>query len=143
MQIKALHKNFQMPKRKLSSGGYDISMPESGSYIPGSKGLDYLIPLGFSAAIPEGHVAMLLPRSGTGVKTLLELGNTCGVIDADYRGEWKAAIRTKDDQPLSWEVGDELLQFLIVPVTAPILELVECLDETARSSGGFGHTDSH
>jgi dUTP pyrophosphatase len=94
--------------------------------------------LGFAAAIPPGHIGLLLPRSSTGAKHGMELNNTCGVIDSDYRGEWKAAIRTKSGIPFSWEAGERILQFMIIPVADVMLELVDSLEETSRGSGGFG-----
>jgi dUTP pyrophosphatase len=113
-----------------------LYMPEAGI----ASGVSQVFGLGFAAAIPEGFVALLLPRSGTGAKFGLELNNTCGVIDSDYRGEWKAALRTKDGRPFRWEADDRLLQALIVPVATVDLVQVEDLDETERGEGGFGST---
>lgn len=103
-------------------------------------GITKMIGLGFSAAVPPGHVALLLPRSSVGAKFGLELNNSCGVIDSDYRGEWKAALRTKSGIEYSWSAGERVLQFLVVPVATVSLEQVETLDETARGTGGFGST---
>lgn len=100
-----------------------------------------MVPLGFAAEVPVGHVALLLPRSGAGAKHGLALNNTVGVIDADYRGEWKACLRVKNTLPLSWEAGERLLQFVIVPVTTPELQVVESLETTERGEGGFGSTN--
>jgi dUTP pyrophosphatase len=111
-------------------------MPESGNCWGTSK----LVGLGFATEIPQGHVALILPRSGTGSKFGLELNNTCGVIDADYRGEWKAALRTKDGSVFSWGINDRVLQFLVIPVSNPTLELVESVSKTDRGTGGFGST---
>lgn len=118
------------------SGAYDIYMPEAGmaGIIPVS------CPLGFSAEVPPGHVALLLPRSGVGSKYGLELLNTCGVIDPDYRGEWKATLATKNGYAFQWGKGDRILQFLIVPVATVQLELAGSLGVTARGTGGFGST---
>ena len=88
--------------------------------------------------VPAGNVALLMPRSSAGAKFGLELNNTVGVIDADYRGEWKAALRTKDGKPFSWVAGERLLQFLIIPVTQVTLERVDELSDTSRGTGGFG-----
>lgn len=137
MQIQSLHPAFIMPtKASEKAGAYDIYMPEAGT----ADGTSRMFGLGFATAIPDGYVALLLPRSSMGAKHGLELNNTCGVIDSDYRGEWKAALRTKSGLPISWESGDRVLQFLIVPVATVRLELVESLDETKRGSGGFGST---
>jgi dUTP pyrophosphatase len=137
MKIQPIHPQFYMPtKASDKAGAFDIYMPEAGT----ADGASRFFGLGFAAAIPDGHVGLLLPRSSTGAKRGLELNNTCGVIDSDYRGEWKAALKTKSGIPLSWEAGERLLQFLVVPIASVELEQVESLDETNRGEGGFGST---
>ena len=137
MNIQSLHPAFIMPtKASDKAGAFDIYMPEAGKATESSQ----LIGLGFAAAVPEGYVGLLLPRSSTGAKFGLELNNTCGVIDSDYRGEWKAALKTKSGAPFSWAKGDRLLQFMVVPIANVTLELVDSLDTTARGTGGFGST---
>ena len=137
MQIKAIHHNFVMPiKGTEKAGAFDIYMPEPGAV---SNNGTKMVNLGFAAAVPEGHVALLLPRSGVGSKYGVELNNTCGVIDSDYRGEWKASVKTKGGL-FRWDTEDRVLQFLIVPVADVQLELVDELGETKRSDGGFGST---
>lgn len=135
MRIQSLHTNFIMPtKGSDQAGAHDIYMPEAGT----ANGTYNLVGLGFSAAVPTGHVALLLPRSSTGAKFGLELNNSVGVIDSDYRGEWKASLRTKSSLPFNWDKGERVLQFLVVPVTQVTLELVDSLDATERGAGGFG-----
>ncbi|QKE55124.1 dUTPase [Pseudomonas phage PAP02] len=137
MEIKQLSPNFIMPVRASdTAGGYDIFMPEGGVAYPNQP---TTVKLGFSAAVPEGHVALLLPRSGTGSKAGLRLRNTCGVIDSDYRGEWVAVVST-DREPFHWKAGSRQIQMVIVPVATPELQLVEELSETNRGEGGFGST---
>lgn len=143
MKIKALHPNFKMPtKGSDKAGAWDIYMPEGGSLSDTRTREPATVKfgLGFAAAVPEGHVALILPRSSTGAKYGLELNNTCGVIDSDYRGEWMAVLRTKSKTNWStaWSPGERLLQFLIVPVADVTLEQVDDLDETSRGTGGFG-----
>lgn len=136
MRIKPLHSNFTLPiKSTKGAGAFDIYMPESGSVFGNAP---TSVPLGFAAEVPENHVALIFPRSGVGAKTGLELNNTCGVIDSDYRGEWRAFLRTKSGEHFSWNSNERLLQFLIVPVSQVTLELVDDLNETNRGSGGFG-----
>lgn len=137
MKIKSLHPLFKLPtKSSEHSAGYDLYMPEAGSLM---LGLVQKVPLGFAAAIPPGYVGLIVPRSGVGAKEGVELNNTCGVIDADYRGEWMAFLRTKNpDSTYTWNTGDRLLQVLFVPVQSFNLELVESLEDTDRGIGGFG-----
>lgn len=135
MRIQSLHHGFIMPtKGTEQAGAFDIYMPEAGI----ADGFSKLVGLGFAAEVPSGYVALLLPRSSTGAKYGLELNNTVGVIDSDYRGEWKAAVRTKNREPWSWSAGDRLFQFLLVPVLSPVLELVASVSKTERGEGGFG-----
>lgn len=135
MRIKPMHPDFKMPaKGSDKAGAFDIHMPEDGEV----SGIKALVPLGFAAEVPEGCVALILPRSSTGAKFSVELNNTCGVIDSDYRGQWFAALRTKDNSTFKWTKGERVLQFLIVPVVDVKLELVNALDETDRGAGGFG-----
>ena len=135
MRIKPISNNFIMPtKGSNDAGAIDLYMPEAGSV----DGIETKIPLGFAAAIPKGYVGLLLPRSGVGAKHGLELNNTCGVIDADYRGEWVAVMRTKSGNEFCWQAKDRVLQCVLVPVLSPTLERVEDLDATDRGEGGFG-----
>lgn len=140
MNIKPLHPNFKLPVRSTDlAGGYDIFMPEDGVISPrGNHGI--MVGLGFSASVPKGHVALLLPRSGTGAKKGLALNNTVGVIDPDYTGEWKACLRVHNNDSLEWFSGDRIVQFIIVPVATPELQIVDELDSTLRGEGGFGST---
>lgn len=135
-KIKPLHPNFKLPTRGEGSAGFDLYMPEPGE----ATGTTKMVGLGFATEIPPGYVGLLLPRSGVGAKHGLEVNNTCGVIDSDYRGEWKAAIRTKSGIPHTWAAGDRLLQAIIVPYWAGQFEIVDELPETIRGDGGFGHS---
>ncbi len=117
------------------AGAYDIYMPEAG-YVHGEP---EFVGLGFASEIPRGYVALLLPRSSSGAKHGLELNNTCGVIDSDYRGEWKAAMKTKSGIKFAWNAGDRVLQFLLLPIHTPRLELVDSVSKSDRE-GGFGST---
>lgn len=136
MRIKQLHPNFIMPTKGTQlAGAFDIYMPKAGAIAWDET---EKVGLGFSAEVPVGHVALVLPRSGEGAKYGLELNNTCGVIDADYRGEWFATLRTKNGEKYEWAQGQRCLQFLIVPVADVSLELVSELSSTDRGAGGFG-----
>ena len=143
MRITPLHEGFIMPtKATIYSAAMDLYMSEAGTVYGHSK----LFGLGFAAAVPIGYGALLIPRSGVGAKHGLELNNTVGLIDSDYRGEWKAALRTKSGLGFSWEKGDRVLQALILPIAAFQLELVGSIDElgtTHRGEGGFGSSGSN
>ena len=138
MRFVQLHPNFKLPVRSsVEAGGLDVFMPIAGV----AKQEKELIGLGFKAAVPKGHVAFILPRSGVGAKHGIEVTNTVGVIDSDYRNEWFASIKVKPGFPdYKWEVNDRLLQLVIVPVADVSPELVDELESTERGEGGFGST---
>lgn len=135
MKFAALHPDFILPSRGSElAGAWDLYMPEAGSV----DGTEQLVGLGFAAEVPPGFVAMLLPRSGVGSRHGLELNNTAGIIDADYRGEWQAALRTKSGLTFSWNKDDRLLQFLVLPIAQIVPQLVAELAPSRRGAGGFG-----
>lgn len=136
MRVQSLHEGFIMPTKGTDkAGAFDIYMPEDGRVC---ELFPSTVRLGFATEVPAGNVALLLPRSGVGCRYGLELLNTVGVIDADYRGEWLAVLKTKCSIPFSWKAGERILQFLIVPVIDVTLELSDTLDSTTRGTGGFG-----
>lgn len=138
MNFKKLHTNFTLPVRgSNAAGGLDVFMPYEGQITNEPA----FFPLGFAAAVPKGYVGLILPRSSMGAKYGLELNNTVGVIDSDYRGEWMASMRTKPGHdPINFAEGDRLVQIVVVPVADLTPVLVDDLDETARGAGGFGST---
>lgn len=136
MKVLGIHPTFQLPtKATEGSAAYDIYMPEAGSVIDHTP---TKIALGFAAEVPQGFAALIFPRSGVGTKHGLELNNTCGIIDADYRGEWMATLKVKHFPGFKWAAGDRLLQYLLVPVLDSPPELVHTLTSTLRDTGGLG-----
>lgn len=98
-----------------------------------------LIPLGFKAALPEGWEAQIRPRSSAS-KRRIEIANSPGTIDSDFRGEWLVAVYNYSRHPLVIKHGEAIAQtkYSIVPAIAE--EVVEDLDATNRGEGGFGST---
>ncbi len=99
-----------------------------------------LIPTGFAMAIPQGFEAQIRPRSGLAAKHGIGLINSPGTIDADYRGEVMIALINLGKIPFTIHRKDRIAQMVITRVYQARLELVEKLDDTERSNGGFGHT---
>lgn len=81
--------DFIMPKRASGqAAGVDLFAQEDMVITEQTT----LFELGFKAAVPEGYVGIIFPRSGLGAKFNCQLSNTLGVIDSDYRGQWMAAL---------------------------------------------------
>lgn len=101
-----------------------------------------LIPSGIAISIHDpGLVALLVPRSGLGIKHGIVLANTIGVIDSDYQGEIGIGIHNRSQTAYTIEPGERICQMLFVPVTQVALAVVgEFSIDSARGAGGFGHT---
>lgn len=95
--------------------------------------------LGFRLELPEGWFADLRPRSSL-YKTGLVLSNSCGVVDAGYRGEIQAFFYTRPDMVVP-QVGDRVIQMLLRRLDDVRLIQVEAVNpHTSRGTGGFGST---
>lgn len=99
-----------------------------------------LLPTGFAMALPRGYEAQIRPRSGLAVKHGIGMINAPGTIDGDYRGEVMIALINLGRSAYTVRRGDRIAQMIIQHVHQARLEVVEHLDPTARSTGGFGHT---
>ena len=100
-----------------------------------------LLPTGFAMALPRGYEAQIRPRSGLAVKYGIGMINAPGTIDSDYRGEVMIALINLGQSAYTVRRGDRIAQMVIQLVHQARLEVVEYLDPTARSTGGFGHTE--
>lgn len=126
--------------------GYDLFMPESGSVLAIQK-TPTVANLGVKIQIPTGYAGFIIPRSSAGIKYGLYLANSTGLIDPDYTGEWILNILRRpikfesgEIDLFSWERGDRLFQFVILPCLTEEFQVVDSLDKTARGDGGFGST---
>ena len=99
-----------------------------------------LVPTGFGVALPEGYELQVRPRSGLAVKHGITIINAPGTIDADYRGEVRIGLVNLGREPYTIRRGDRIAQLVLAPVCQARLQRTDCLDETVRGSGGFGHT---
>ena len=99
-----------------------------------------LVRTGIAVEIPEGFTVEIYPRSGLSVKKGLRLCNCVGLIDEDYRGEFKVALYNDSDEVQEVQMGDRIAQMVFRKYYAP--ELFECneLSRTERAEGGFGST---
>lgn len=137
IKIKLLNELAKMPvKQHPDDAGFDlfVTSVEQTEHDP------HIIKYGFGIAleIPEGHCALIVPRSSV-YKRELQLTNSVGVIDAGYRGEIGAVFYAGiDTEP--YQVGDRAAQMLIMPVPDVALKPATELSETTRGNGGFGST---
>lgn len=118
--------------------GLDLRAAEDVTIWPGERAL---IGSGIAVEIPEGHVGLVFPKSGRGVKEGLSIVNSVGVIDSGYRGEVGLSLINHDkSQPIYIKRDEKVAQLVVVPFVTCELKLVDELSDTSRGEGGFGST---
>jgi len=100
-----------------------------------------LVPSGLAIHLDDPNLcALVLPRSGLGHKHGIVLGNGTGLIDADYQGPLLISVWNRGTAPFTIEPGDRIAQLLLLPIVRATLRVVDTFSQSARGSGGFGHT---
>ena len=87
--------------------------------------------------------ALVLPRSGLGHQQGLVLGNTVGVLDADYEGPCliSAWNRNPDGEGIAVQPGDRIAQLVFTRIARPQFVIVSAFSAgEGRGEGGFGST---
>ncbi|MFZ7087910.1 dUTP diphosphatase [Curtobacterium sp. RRHDQ10] len=116
--------------------GADLVSAESLVLAPGER---RLVGTGLRIALPDGHAAFVVPRSGLAAKHGITIVNAPGTIDAGYRGEVKVALLNTDaTEPYTIAVGDRIAQMIVLPVPRVRFVPVDALPESVRGDGGFG-----
>jgi dUTP pyrophosphatase len=104
-----------------------------------------LVPSGIALHMDSANLcAMILPRSGLGHKKGLVLGNSVGLIDADYTAQCFISVWNRNppgSQAISVEPGERIAQMVFLPVLRPVFSVVEEFSRgSQRGAGGFGST---
>ncbi|HOC08977.1 MAG: dUTP diphosphatase [Clostridiales bacterium] len=141
-------------KVKINKTAEDLPLPRYMS--GGSSGMDLyaavdedividpggfrLIPTGIHLQLPAGYEGQVRPRSGLAAKYGVTVLNTPGTIDSDYRGEIKIILINLGREPFVIKRGDRIAQLVISRYERVELVPAECLEDSERGTGGFGHT---
>jgi len=99
-----------------------------------------LIRTGLHIQLPRGFEAQIRPRSGTAFKKGLTVVNAPGTIDSDYTGEIMLAMINLSKEALTIQDGERIAQMVVARHEHIQWQPGTALQETARSSGGFGST---
>lgn len=155
VKFKKLHEKAVIPQYQTDGAAcVDLVVTEI-NYIDEDK---VELNFGFATEIPPGYKVFLMPRSSFTHKGWV-MQNSPGVIDHDYRGEWKVKFQAipigfKTDiitglttgflyEDCPYKVGDRAVQASIeVNIHMKMIPLKEGQDLsiTVRGEGGFGHT---
>ena len=91
-----------------------------------------LVPTGLVVLLPPLYEAQVRPRSGLALKHGITVLNTPGTIDSGYRGEIGVILFNSSDVDFQIKKGDRVAQVVIAPVTQPVIEEAQEIDETDR-----------
>ena len=92
-----------------------------------------------SVEIPGGCFGLVVVRSGLGRKGL-DVINSAGIIDSDYRGEIGLRVINRGVDNITIEPKTRAAQMVIMPYLTVFLERADELSDTERGDGGFGST---
>lgn len=135
IQIQLLHPDAKVPELgTVTAAGYDLYAVEDVGFEEDDI---KAVPLGFATALPVDIHGRIESRSGMALKGFVVL---TGVIDADYRGEWKVILSNYWGEKRSIKKGDRIAQVVLRPTIHRRFDLVDTLSNTERGAGGFGST---
>ena len=118
--------------------GADLTAAEAVRLELGERAL---VGTGVRIALPDGHVAFVVPRSGLAAKHGITIVNAPGTVDAGYRGEIKVSLLNTDArEAFDVAVGDRIAQLIVMPVPSVRFLPVDTLPDSSRGEGGFGST---
>jgi len=140
IKIKIKQEGVIIPRYEtVGSSGMDIRafLDEPVTLFPGERAL---IPTGLYFELVEGLEAQIRARSGLSSKHGIGLVNGIGTIDSDYRGEIMIPLINWGQSEFVINNGDRIAQMVICKYERVNIVLTDDLNETERSSGGFGHT---
>ena len=93
---------------------------------------------GVHVAIKPGYYGSVAGRSGLNFKNNIICPG--GTIDSSFRGAIRVKLYNLGKEPYEVKKGDRIAQLIIKACEYPELDIVEELDDTERSDGGFGST---
>lgn len=114
----------------------------TGRYIALPYGNRALIPTGLIFELPRGFALSLLPRSSTGLKKGLQLSQSLGYVDEDYRNEVFLPVTNTSHAGVRIDHCERLFQGYLHPWFHAIFnESSERPGAVTDRTGGFGSTN--
>ena len=133
VKIKKLHPDAKIPFLATEhAAGFDLYSTEDYEFQPGET---HAMSTGIAMEIPVGKAYFIWDRSGMGFRGMHRFA---GLIDSDYRGEFKIILFNSTKDIFKISKGDRICQVVIQDYYTPEFIEVEELSETTRGEGGFG-----
>lgn len=140
IKIQKINPKAVIPTRgSKEAAGCDLyaCMDNAFTLYPGET---FNVPLGFKTEFEDGYVALIYARSGLATKQGLAPANKVGVIDSDYRGEWKVALHNHSGNPQIIAANERIAQVVFQKIEYAEFEETDEINDTERGEGGFGST---
>jgi len=135
IKIKRLHADAKIPiYGSEEAAGFDLYAIEDVLIKPGEL---VVVGTGIALEIEQGYCFQFWDRGGMGVKGIHHFA---GLIDSDYRGEFKVVLFNSGKQEYSIKKGDRIMQAVVVPVCRAEFEEVGELGDSKRGEGRFHST---
>lgn len=139
VKFKKISSNTKLPVK----GSLDAACSDVYAHSITFENNKMVIGLGFKTEIPKGYRGVVIPRSNL-TKHLWIMNNSMGMIDSDYRGEWKMILTPLNGDLLTnalpYGTGERVGQIYFEAVTPVEFIEVDELSETERGTGSFGST---
>jgi dUTP pyrophosphatase len=129
-----------MFRADIGSAGFDIRSNEAIVIPPNQY---RLIKTGLYIELPIGMELQIRSRSGLALNYGIHILNGLGTVDSTYRGEIGVILKNDSTVPFNVDIGDRIAQGIFAEYIVPTVSIVEsedCLSETDRGKGGFGHS---
>ncbi len=138
VKFKKLTASARIPAYAHSTdSGMDLFSDEEIVILAGKRAL---VHTGIAIALPENTEGQVRSKSGLALKNGLQVLNSPGTIDTNYRGEICVIMLNTSDEDYRVEKGQKIAQLVICPFYSCKTEVVDDLDKTDRADGGFGST---
>ena len=136
VKVKKLDPSAVVPKKAhADDAGFDLVAVSAGF-----ENGRWVCHTGLAFEIPEGYVGLVFPRSSI-VKKDMDMANSVGVVDSNYRGEVTARFRLTGTLEFpKYAAGERCCQIIIIPYPEVEFEEAEELSNTDRGHGGYGST---
>ncbi len=137
--VKTLPEAVAPSKNNASDEGYDLHLISVDKKI---SEVTTRYETGIKVQPSEGWHIELLPRSSLSNSGYI-LSNSVGLIDASYRGTLKVVLTKVDPKAPDLQFPYKAVQMVLRKSIHFICDEEAELDDTKRSDGGFGSTDSN
>ena len=140
IRFKRLNSMATIPSRgSEQAAGYDLYAAIEGP-ITIAPHTTTKIGTGLFFELPSNTFGAIFARSGLATKKGLAPANMVGVCDSDYRGQYIVPLHNYSNEPQTIEPSERIAQLILMPYIPMVFEEVEELNDTSRSSSGFGST---